>query len=166
MLCRQLSVHASWGILRLTKLQGARKAAWVWLRGKPLLAAYESFRLSKAQLQRSRFHGVSKLGHPNERDNPRGEEDVIDASPTCGGDSKTALPRESQKDKRPLEAERAQWEPLGAHLVAQGMSELSAERLYHAMPIIFPGETKVKRRYPTSSMPRRPVLFVLTQDRH
>ena len=65
--CRQLLVHASLGIKRRTKLQGARKAAWIWLRGKPLLAAYKSFRLSQAKLQRSRFHAGSKLRHSYKR---------------------------------------------------------------------------------------------------
>ena len=77
--------------------------------------------------------------------------------------------RESQKDKRPIEVERdwlvAQCELLGVHLLVLGMSKLSVERLYHAVPRYL-CETKVKRRYPTSSMPLRPVLFVLIQDRH
>ena len=68
--------------------------AWIWPRGKPLLAAYEGFKLSKAQLQRTK--GTTP---------PLGQEGR-DASNACSGDSETALPRESQKDKRPKEVER------------------------------------------------------------
>ena len=61
--------------------------AWTWPRGKPLLAAYEGFKLSKAQLQRSRFHAAAKLGLPYEESTPpQGEEDR-DASSACSGDS-------------------------------------------------------------------------------
>ena len=34
------------------------------------------------------------------------EEKAQEASPSCSGDSKTALPKESQKDKRPIKAKR------------------------------------------------------------
>ena len=53
-------------------------------------------------------------------------------TPACGGDSTTALPRESQKDKRPIVVERgklaAHREPLDAHLVVQGMCKACVSR--------------------------------------
>ena len=71
------------------------------------------------------------------------------------------MPRESQKDKRPIEIDRdwlvAQWELLDVHLLVLGVSELSVECLYHAVPLYL-CETKVKRRYPASSVPRGSVF--------
>ena len=60
------------------------------------------------------------------------------------------MPRESQKHKRPIEVDRdwlvAQWELLGVHLLVLGMSELSVERLYHAVPLYLCETICVKRR--------------------